>query len=112
MHLNWNAVWAFLVVVYYFCKKWYAKLEPVLYPLIKDVEQRAIDKKIDLSDRKAILMQGLAIAQQRGLIKLNFLEKMIISKIVDIIAEKLPDIQINENASSIINQAINLIQRK
>ncbi len=111
MHINLHAIWASVLLVYLFCKKWYGKLEPILLPLIKDVEQRAIDGKIGLDDRKAVLMKGLDIAQAQGLIKLNFLEKIIVSKIVDIIAEKLPDIQVSNNASSIINSAVNLVKK-
>ena len=104
--MNFHALWGFLVLAYIFCKNWYAKLEPILIPLIKDVEERAAKGTINLNDRKAILMEGLDIAQQQKILKLNFVERIIVSKIVDIIAQKLPDITVSQNASSIIDKAV------
>ena len=108
----WHNIGAGIVAAYLFCKLWYMKLEPILTPLIKDVEARAADGIINLADRKAILMEGLQIAQTQGLLKLNFIEKIIVSKIVDMIAEKLPDINISKNASQVIDKAISNIQNK
>lgn len=86
-----NMIWAAVVTAYFFCKTWYNRISVVLSPVIQEAEKLAQDGKIDKSDRKALVMKAISILQANGSIKLNFVERIIVSKLVDIIAEKLPD---------------------
>lgn len=85
-----GALWAKAKVIY-------KKLEPLLKGFIEEAEERAKDGTIDKSDRKALAMRLIEDAQKNGdLRKFGFLERLIISKIIDIIAQKLPDFTFNK----------------
>lgn len=90
-----TAIVGFLVKV----KMVYAKLSPLLEPIIKEVEQRAKDGLIDKEDRKQIAMAFIAEAQKQGKIKkFGFFESIVVSKVVDWVAEKLPDFKLTAAA--------------
>lgn len=73
-------------------KSAYTKLAPLIEPFVKDVEQRAKDGAIDRNDRKEIAMAVIVNAQLRGdLRKFGFIEGIIVSRVVDWVAGKLPD---------------------
>ena len=76
-------------------KKW----APLLSPMILEAEKRAQDGVIDRADRKAIVMEGIKALEANGTIKLNFITRLIISKIVDVIAGRLPDFKLNNKPS-------------
>jgi len=80
-----------LLAVWYGLKIWIDKLSSIVEPIIKDAEQRALDGKIDAKDRKEIALTELARLEKEGVIKLSFLNRLIISKIIDMVAQKLPD---------------------
>ena len=73
-------------------KKW----SPILSPMITAAEKACIDGKITKDERKEIVMAGVIAAEKEGKIKLNFITRIIISKVVDKIAKALPDIIINK----------------
>ena len=94
-----------VVTVWYFIKKWYEAISKIIDPLIQEVEKQAHDGLIDRKDRKAIVMRAISVLEKEGRIKLNFLSRLIISKIVDIIAKKLPDFTISQNADISVAKA-------
>jgi len=78
-------------------KNTYTALSPIVEPFIKDVEERAKDHKIDKEDRKALAMTLIREAQEHCKLKqFGFFEKMIVSKVIDYVAEKLPDFVFND----------------
>lgn len=80
-------------------KNVYKKLSPLIEPFIKDAEQRAKDGLIDKKDRKELAMLFISTAQAQGkLRKFGFFERIIVSKVVDWIAKKLPDFQFTVKA--------------
>ncbi len=105
MKINIPAVCSFLVAVYYFLKKWIGELSKIVEPLIVEVEKMAQDGRIDKADRKALVMKAIALLEKQGTIKLNFLSRLIVSKVVDKIAGKLPDYNINISAQEVLSQA-------
>jgi 3-methyladenine DNA glycosylase/8-oxoguanine DNA glycosylase len=89
-----SAIWAAV-------KLFYNKYEPKVRPLIEVAEaeykERIKDGVLDLPDRKAIVMAMIAKAEANGEIKLNFISRWLISKVIDKIAQKLPPIIIPVN---------------
>jgi len=74
----------------------YKKLVPLVEPFIKDVEERAKDGLIDKADRKFLAVGLIERAQAEGKIKkFGFFEKLIVSKVIDWVAGKLPDFTFN-----------------
>lgn len=71
--------------------RWADKLSRIVEPVVKEAEKLALDGKIDKADRKKIALKLLSELEAQGTIKLNFLSRMIIKIIIDIIAKKLPD---------------------
>ena len=87
-----SAVFATIGGVWLKIKNIYENLAPLLDGFIKDAEQRAKDGLIDKKDRKELAMFFITQAQAQGkLRKFGFIEKMVVSKVVDVLAEKLPD---------------------
>ena len=85
--------------------KW-AKLSPMVEPIIKRVELAAADNIITLEERKKIAMDTIADAEKQGLIKLNWLNRWVIGIIVDRVASKLPDIKVSKAAAQLVSDAI------
>lgn len=67
----------------------------VLQPTVQDAENRAKDHLIDRADRKAIAMNGVRDLENAGVIKLNFVTRFVVSKVVDDVAQMLPDFKFN-----------------
>jgi len=85
-----------ILLVWRKIKAIYKRLEPLLEPFIKDVEERAKDGIIDRRDRKEVAMTFISNAQAVGqLKKFNFFERLIVSKVIDYVAGKLPDFKFN-----------------
>jgi hypothetical protein len=63
---------------------------PILEPVIQLAEQQAIDGIIDPEERKALVMKLVAEMEEHGKLKLNFITRWIIGKVIDSIAKKLP----------------------
>lgn len=87
-----SALFATIGAVWLKAKAIYKHLAPLLEGFIKDAEQRAKDGLIDKKDRKELAMYLITKAQEQGKLRqFGFIEKMVMSKVIDIIAEKLPD---------------------
>ena len=85
-------------------KNWWNKIEPILLPIIKEAEQMALDGKIDAIDRKKLVMETIDTLQKNGTIKITFLQRIFLEKIVDVIAEKLPNYTVTNTVKSVITQ--------
>ncbi len=93
-----------ILAVWYFLRRWYNGISSIIEPLIIEVENRALDGVIDKADRKGLVMKAIALLEEQKKIKLNLLSRLIISKVVDKIAEKLPDFKVSQDAAKIIDQ--------
>lgn len=91
--------------IWYKAQAIYGMMVKIATPLIKEVEARAKDGKIDKADRKAIVMLGIKEAEASGKIRLNFITRKILSWVVDYIAGKLPDFNISQGVVEIVNKA-------
>jgi len=89
--------------------KW-AKLSPMVQPIIKNVEKAAADGLITREERKEIAMVAISGAEKTGAIKLNFITRWVIEKIVDKVAEKLPDIDVTKQAPALVADAIQQVK--
>lgn len=85
-----------LIAAWYAIKLWIDRLSRIVEPIVKDIEQRALDGKIDAKDRKEIALTELARLEKEGVIKLSYINRLIISKIIDIVAQKLPDYNVTK----------------
>ena len=86
-------------------QKW-TQLAPIALPLILEAEKLAATGKIDLASRKKLVLDGLKSAEDKGLLKLNWWEKLLLPFVVDRIAEALPDITISQQAQAILADVI------
>jgi hypothetical protein len=85
--------------------KW-QKISPTIQPIIDKVEKAAADGIITREERKQIAMVAIANAEKSGAIKLNFISRWIIDRIVDKVAQKLPDIDVSIQAPLLVANAI------
>lgn len=76
-------------------------LVKVITPLVEKAEEMALDGIIDKSERKQLVMQAIKQLEQDGKIKLNFITRMLVSKVVDKIADKLPDFKVKLEAKNL-----------
>lgn len=97
--MKWDSIAAFFVGIgafYAAAKKWVDKVKPYIVPLINGAEEEykkaIIDGIISPDERKEIVMSGIAELERDGKIKLNFITRWLIGKVVDKIAQKLPPI--------------------
>jgi len=91
-----SAVFTAIGAIWLKIKAVYKELYPLLEKFIKEAEAKAKDGTIDKKDRKELAMFLISEAQQLGkLRKFNFLEKLVVTKVVDWLAQRLPDFQFN-----------------
>jgi len=70
--------------------KIFKRLIKALPPVIKEVEQAMKDGKITASERKHLAMTMIEVICKEWNIKLSWLIKLIISRVIDWLARKLP----------------------
>jgi hypothetical protein len=104
-HINWKEIAAALLVIWLFIKKWYAAIAKIVEPLCEEAEILAQDHTIDREDRKKLVMKAIVLLEKQGSIKLNFLNRLIIGHVVNRVASSLPDIDVSENAVTILEKA-------
>lgn len=104
MKIMWPVIWSSAVTAWFFVKKWYVEISKIAEPLIIEAEKLSQDGKIDKADRKVLVMKAIALLEQRGTIKLNFIGRLIVGKVVDRIASKLPDFTIATQAKETLKQ--------
>lgn len=105
MQITWKSILGSAVFIWFFVKQWTDKLSKIIEPLVAEAEQRAKDGLIDKADRKAIVMKAISLLEQDGKIKLNFISRIIVSKVVDRIASKLPDFNISIKAKETLSRS-------
>lgn len=94
-----------LIAAWFLIKKWLGEISKVVEPLCKEVEKMAIDGVIDKADRKALVMKAITLLEENKKIKLRFITRLIISKVVDKIASKLPDFTITKESRELLTKA-------
>jgi hypothetical protein len=78
-------------------KSVYKELSPLIENFIQEAEEKAKDGIINKKDRKDLAMSLIAEAQKLGkLRKFNLLERLIVGKAVDWVAQRLPDFKFNK----------------
>lgn len=97
-----QAIISGVLVAWYYIKRWTGEISKVIEPLITEVEKLAQDGTIDKADRKKLVFSAIANLENQGKIKLNFITRFIISKMVDKIAGKLPDFIISKEARELL----------
>ena len=97
--MKWDSIAAFAVSIGTFwaaAKVWIAKVKPYIVPLVNGAEEEykkaILDGVVTNDERKEIVMAGIAELEKDGKIKLNFITRWLIGKVVDTIAKKLPPI--------------------
>ncbi len=93
---------ASIYAVWLKAKAIYNEAAKIVEPLVKEAEELAKDGLIDKADRKALVMSVIGRLETSGKIKLNFISRLIISKVVDKIADKLPDFTISKEAKGLL----------
>lgn len=97
MLINLKTIIPSLIIFWALFKRWYDKLAKIIEPVVAKVEELAKDGSINKADRKAIAMEIITSLETTGKIpKMNFITKVIVSKIVDKLASKLPDYIVSE----------------
>jgi len=94
--VKWAGIITALLAAYYNVRFWLNKISRIMGPIIKDVEERAKDHIIDKADRKQIALNEVARLEADGTLKLDFVSRFIVSKIINKIAEGLPDFRFND----------------
>lgn len=88
-----------IIGAWYVIKKQWEDVCRIAEPVVKMFEQQALDGVIDKADRKALAMETIRCLEADGKIKLNFISRMILSKVVDAVANKLPNFIVAKNVA-------------
>ena len=94
------SIWGWIVSK----RKTWDYLVTVVTPLVAQAEQMLLDGVIDKDERKTLVMSAIATLERDGKIKLNILTRWMVSKVVDNIAKKLPDIRIGMEAKALMKK--------
>jgi len=86
-------------------KSLWVRYTPLVQPIVEDVEQRAADGRIDKDDRKALALHLIKELETSGNIKLNFITRFIISRVIDCVAQKLPDFEVTKKNVELARQS-------
>lgn len=97
-----------VIVVWYFIKRWLSEIEKIIEPLCEDIEEACKDGKITKDERKKIALKAIQVLEKQGKIKLNFLTRFIVSKIIDVVSQRLPDFEVSKQSKDLLYQIINL----
>ena len=82
-----KAIWTKVLVVLGFVL---GKLKRVVPEVVKEVEKAARDGKITPSERKYVAMRTIELVAAELGLKMNFIVRKIVSRLVDKAAQKLP----------------------
>ena len=109
MHIEYAAYIGTICLIWARAVKWYNIIAKILTPIIKAAEQMSKDGKVEKNERKKLVMMAIDSLQVEGKIKLNLITRVIVSKVVDRIAEKLPDFTISQTAVDIVEKQKNVM---
>lgn len=79
-------------------------LVKIVTPLIAEAEKMALDGVIDKKERKALVMMAVAKLEKDKIIKLNFITRWLLGKVIDRVSAKLPDITVSKVAKEIMKK--------
>ena len=106
---HWSAIIAFTIVliakiktIIGWCGEKWTTLKPILTPVIEKAEELAQDGVIDKVDRKQLVTLTLDTLQKQNIVKLNFIEKWIISIVIDYMARRLPDFKVTQQVEDVM----------
>jgi hypothetical protein len=109
MIYQWSAVFATIVAIALkikaiigWCGEKWTTLKPILTPIIEKAEELAQDGTIDKTDRKQLVTLTLDTLQKQNIVKLNFIEKWIISIVIDYMARRLPDFKVTQQVEDVM----------
>lgn len=105
MTIDLNQIIPVAIVAWYTAERWISQISKVLEPVVQEMERLAQDGVIDKADRKMLALKAIEAAQAKGLIKLNFFSRLIVNKVVDRIAARLPDFKVTKNLHEIVAEA-------
>lgn len=100
----WDKIIGGVIIAWCWFQIWWARIAPVLEPIVKEAERLALDGVIDMADRKKLVMDTVALLEKNGTIKVGFFTKLIIGKIVDIIAKRLPDFVVTQTINKVMDE--------
>ena len=91
------------------CKDTYAylsaewtKLSPIILPIVIEVEQISLAGPITPQAKKRLAMDTLHLLEQRGIIKLNWIQEQVLSVVIDHVAESLPSPDVSAQVKQIV----------
>ena len=90
--INWQEVVSSTLVIFLFIKRWLTNIYGIVMPVVIELDQMAVGTKIDKAKRKELAMEHITLAEQKGEIKLGIIGRFVLSRAVDFIAGKLPDL--------------------
>jgi len=102
--LTLGGVGAVLTIAWWKIKSFWDFWGPVIEDIVKEVEEKAKDGTIDKIDRKVIAVKAIDLVAKKKGKKLGFLERIFISWLIDKLAGKLPDFNLDTSAT--VNSAI------
>ncbi len=100
--MEWKALMTAVVAGYILARRWYERISKILEPVIKEVEALAIDGKIDKADRKKVAMTAVEQLEKEKIIRLSFVSRWIVSLVIDKLAGKLPDYNVQKNIARVV----------
>ncbi|MFA5388852.1 MAG: hypothetical protein WC312_03760 [Candidatus Omnitrophota bacterium] len=104
MNINWQGIFAFLVVVWLWVKRIISELEKIIEPLAEKAEKYAQDGLIDKADRHALVTEAITLLEHRKIIKLNPISRFLVTFVIKKVAAKLPDFKVEKEAGNVISQ--------
>ena len=104
MHITLKEVLATAAVLWAGLQVWWAKFAPVIEPIVREIEADCLAGEITKDQRKQIAMDTIDAFQKNGTIKLSWIQKLVLSKVVDIIADRLPNFKVSQSVKDIIAQ--------
>lgn len=110
MNVNLQQIFDIAIAIISFVVIWAQRLSKILSPIIEEVEKAAQDGKIDKSERKQIVLHAIDLAIAKRQIKINFLEKIIIGKVVDYVAGRLPDFNVSGKTKELLADVDNRLR--
>jgi len=81
----------------------YYTLKSNLQPLIAEAERRSLDGILDKEDRKACVMSWIASMEASGKLKIGWVQRKILEKVVDYVAGKMPDFKVMRELQKLPN---------
>lgn len=90
-----------VITTWLLIKTWYDRIAKIVTPAVKEAEKRALDNIIDKEDRKQVALTLIASLEASGSLKLGFLSRLVLSKVIDIVASKIPNFAITKRINEL-----------